>query len=469
VPGGGATDTLDPNKQLSIPDYSRCTALYSALYETNGDYEPTPLLVEEATAASPDGKVWDLRIRQGAEFHNGKTVSADDLIASMRRLFNPKAPGSGAGAIPWVDPNHLRKMDERTVRFNLKQPVATFVDAISSKLLYIVPVDFDPKKPVGAGPFEYVSFKPGDRSVFRRFANYWDTPAYADELVVIDIKDPTAQVNALLSGDIDATSGIEISQAEQVTSAGNQLLTAPARYFANISMNTLKKPFDDVRVRQAIRLLIDRQAMINQVFSGKGVLGNDLYSRDDPAYASDLPQREQDLEKARALLKAAAQDNLTLEFASSPIGPWSDPMAQVFAEQAKAAGVQVQVRKKDTDTFYSQDYGKAPIQPDSWPNWTYPTVTNLSQLPTSPYNTSNVNNKRFTQLYNQAQRTLDFDARKPILQDMQKIQYDEGAWVIWGWGDSIDALSSKVSGLQNDSKYTLGLNDFHVERMYFTA
>jgi peptide/nickel transport system substrate-binding protein len=199
-------------------------------------------------------------------------------------------------------------------------------------------------------------------------------------------------------------------------------------------------------VRQAFRLIVDRPQMVQQVLSGYGTVANDLYSRYDPAYAKDLPQRKQDLEQAKSLLKQAGKENLTVELVTAPVFQGIVEAAQVFAEQAKGAGVTVKVRKVDTGTFYGDNYLKWPFAQDFWATRTYLAQVAQGDLPSSPFNETHWKPPEFGKLIQQARATLDEGKRKEILHAAQKMQYDQGGYIIQYFSNIIDAYSAKLGG-----------------------
>ena len=186
----------------------------------------------------------------------------------------------------------------------------------------IVPADYDPKNPVGTGPFKYKSFTPGKNSVFTKYDDYWGDKAFVDELHIQDFADPSAQVNALQAGQVQTIDNLPYNLIDTVKGQGGQIIEAETGAWVPFTMRVDVKPFSDVRVRQAMRLICDRQQMIDNALSGKGTLGNDLYAPFDPAYAKDLPQREQDIDQAKSLLKQAGQEGLQVQlFTGDDIGP----------------------------------------------------------------------------------------------------------------------------------------------------
>ena len=447
--GGGAKDTIDAHQPTTDPDIMRQWNLYESLAVRSPDFSKLDMLIAESiepVGSKPDA--WTVRLKDGIEFHNGKTVGADDVIFSLQRITDPKDPKVGNSSISYIDRKNLKKIDERTVRIPLNLTNAAFPDDLGQYFNAIVPTDYDPKKPVGTGPFKYQSFSPGERSVFVKNPNYWQPGRpYADQLVIIDFPDDTARTNALLGGQVEAINNLPAAQLAAVQGNPNlRVLSSPTGAWQPFTMRIDAAPFNDVKVRQAFRLMVDRKQMVQQVLSGQGSVANDLYARYDPTYASDLPQRNQDFEQAKSLLKQAGKENLTVELVTAPVFQGIVEAAQVFAEQAKGAGVNVKVRKVDTGTFYGDNYLKWPFAQDFWASRVYLAQVAQGDLPNSPFNETHWGKGKFESLINEARGTVDEAKRKEILHQAQQMQYDQGGYIIPYFSNIIDAYSSKVSG-----------------------
>jgi peptide/nickel transport system substrate-binding protein len=466
ISGGGSGDTLDAAKLTSNTDYARLESLYDRPVYTNAAGSiANALAVEFAPNKTADE--WTVRLRDGVEFHNGKSLSADDLIFTIRRVLDPKTASSSAAAIRFIDPNGLTKVDKLTVRLKLLAPTA-LVRENFSRLFWVVPVGYDPANPVGTGPFKFKSFTPGLQSVFERNPNYWRKgEPYVDELVLTNISDDTARLNALISGQVDAIDSIPFAQIPLIK--GNKrlkLLVANSGNWRPITMRVDVPPFNDGRVRQAMKLIADRGQMIDQALAGQGRIANDLYSPYDPVYASDLPQRHQDIQQAKSLLKRAGRENLAVELVTSPIQAGLVQACQVFAQQAKAAGVTVKVTTLDPGSFFGAEFLQRPLSVDYWPTYPYLVQTAASQVPGAAYNEQHWNDATFNALYKQASRTLDPKKRREIAHKMQQIQYMRGGYLIWGFPNTVDAYSSRLSGLV-PSKQGTPLGQYQLRSAYF--
>jgi peptide/nickel transport system substrate-binding protein len=446
--GGGAKDSIDAHRPTVDTDIMRCWNLYESLAVRTPDFSELQMLVAESIEAEKSPKTWTVRLKEGVTFHNGKPVTADDVIFSLRRILDPKDPKVGAASIGYVEEKKLKKMDERTVRITLEFANAGFPDDVGQYFNAIVPTDYDPKNPVGTGPFQYKSFTAGQQSEFTKYADYWEEgKPYVDSLTIIDFPDDTARTNALLGGQVDVIDNLPAAQLQNVKSNPNlRVLSSKTGAWQPFTMRVDQAPFDDVRVRQAFRLIVDREQMVQQVLSGQGRIANDLYAPYDPAYADDLPQRQQDLEQAKSLLKQAGREGLSVELVTAPVFQGIVEAAQVFAQQAKGAGVNVKVRKVDSGTFYGDNYLKWTFAQDFWATRVYLSQVAQGDLPESPFNETHWEDPKFIDLIQQARAEVDEAKRADILHEAQTMQYEQGGYIIQYFSNIIDAYSAKLGG-----------------------
>ena len=407
-------------------------------------------MLAESIEPSDHGRTWTLRLRDGVEFHNGKRLDVDDVIFTFRRIVDTKA--NGAAALSIIDFAGLRKLDARTLRIPLTQPYAQFQDELAQYYNGIVPVGFDVAKPVGTGPFRFGTFTPGDRSSFPRFTGYWrgDQP-YVDELVIVDLPGAEAQLEALLGGDVDAIDNLPPERIATVKAAGHNVLVSETGNWTPFTMRVDTPPFTDPRVRQALRLVADREQLVSQALNGQGRIGNDLYAPYDVAYAKQLPQRQQDLDQARSLLRSAGQSGLQLElYTSTAVDTSAVNAALLFAQQAHSAGISVRVRPVDSGVFYGKQYLGWTFAQDYWYTRNYLPQVAQGSLPNAPYNECHWNDSAFESVISSARAELDPSRRARLLQDAQQIEYDRGGYLVWGFKNQIDAFSSKVTGFIPD-------------------
>ncbi|GAA1407690.1 ABC transporter substrate-binding protein [Glutamicibacter uratoxydans] len=463
--GGGAADSLDPHSPVSTTDIARVVNLYESLLYRDENFELKPLL---AVKVIPDAsaKVWTATLRPGVKFHNGAPVTAQDVVATFKRITNPKDPKSGAASLAILD--EVVALDAETVEFRLNTASATFDDSLGQYALGIVPADFDVLHPVGTGPFKAKSFDAGRQSVFVRNDGYWrENEPYLDELVILNFSDQDALINSLLSSQVDAIGQIPLALLEVIGADPRiTVLKSPTGGWMPFTMRVDKKPFDDVRVRQAFRLAVDREQMIQQVLSGHGTVGNDLYAPFDPGFAAALPQRTQDIAKAKALLADAGYPKgLDIELVTAPIQSGAVEAAQVFAQQAAAAGIRVKIRQVETTTFFGDNYLDWTFAQDFWYTRNFLPQVSSSSLPDSPFNETHWDNKKFTALVDRANQEVDEARRNQLIAEAQKIEYEQGGYIIWGFPDQADAYQKYVAGLV-PNKTGLALSGFEFRRAW---
>jgi peptide/nickel transport system substrate-binding protein len=467
VTGGGTKDIMDGQNIITKPDQARLVSAFETLLTFDDEYQlTTDGLAESVEADNP--KQYTIRLRQGIEFQDGKTLTADDVVYSLQRIGTEEFGLTGFAATASMDIANVKKMDEYTIRLPLKTPDSTIPQTLASYTFGIVPVGYEAFKgdvstQIGTGAYKLKSFTPGRESISEKHPNYWRTgQPYFDTVTITDFADSTAQVNALLGGDIDAMTDLPAAQVEAVKSRGMNALISKTGGWQPLCMAIDMPPFDDNRVRQAMRLIVDRQGMIDQIVSGFGFIANDLYSPFDEGYAADLPQRERDIDQAKSLLKAAGQEGLTVDLHTTNGAAGMVPLATVFATQAKDAGVTINV--KNDPNYYGDAYLKLAFSVDFWGTRGYLNQVQQGSLPTSPYNETHWPPKsgagsNFEDLYHQALAATDDATRIGIQHEMQQLEYDLGGYIIPFFGNLIDAYASNVVGFV-PSKGTLNLTSF---------
>jgi peptide/nickel transport system substrate-binding protein len=454
VGGGSTRDTLDAQMQATLPDLAYNYALYDGLCAYDNDYKVVNALAEDITPNS-DATEWTIRLRSDIVFHDGKSLTADDVVYSFQRIVNPKAPKQGAGQLLGLEPSGVTKVDDNTVKMTLPAPHAVITEAFAGYWCRVVPVGYDKMlaagKPIGTGPFKLVSYRAGEEAVFSANTDYWGEGPYVDDVKMVIINDDSARVNALLGGTVDMIAAVPRAQASVVEkTAGLKLLKSKTGAWEPIVMRIDATPFTDVRVRQAYRLIVDRPQMIEQAYAGYGMIGNDVYSPFDAGVVlADLPQREQDLEKAKSLLKAAGYDfGTSIDLSTSEaVGPDAIAAAQVFAEQAKGAGVKVNVKKIDPSTYWGPDFLHYLFSMTFWNARGYLMQAAMGTLPDAPYNDTHWKNDKWLALVTEAFRTVDSDKRNELIAEATTIEYNEGGTLIWAFKELIDGYSDKIGGV----------------------
>lgn len=448
--GGSSSDTVDGFNIYTSVDAARASATFEQLVQWDSTGKISPRLAEEFTP-NADGSVWTIRLRSGLTFHNGKPITADDLIFTFQHMLNPKAPTLGSAAMVAVNPHGLKKLDSRTVRVQMTMPQTTWQEQLSVPFFFpVVPVGYDPKKPIGAGPFKLESFTPGQRSVHSRFSEYYLAPQpYLDKVIIQDFPTSTSQVNALTGGEINAAGSLPWVEVRQLAGqSGIKVLNNRSGLWNEYPMRTDKGPFADVRVRQAFKLLLDRPQFVANVYSGQAIVGNDVYARFDPDYNTSLPQRQHDPEKAKSLLKAAGMDSYSFTMISGPWVPGLLEGAELLAQQASTAGVKLKVQNTPIGQFVAQDYLKAPFASGYWYDNPYAAQTILSMTKTAGQNETHWDNAQWNALWVELNKTPAGTSKyKDVIHQMQFIEWDQGGTIIPGFYNNVDGVASNVQGL----------------------
>jgi len=445
--GGSSSDTLDPHQGLTYLDTARANSIYQPLLQLNAAAQTEMVLAQEI---SPHGSTseWIIRLRPGVTFHDGKDLTADDVIFTFQRILNPKSPLTGATPLGPVDLPNLRKMDKLTVVVPMTSPYGSFIDQLSYwYYLYIVPVGFDPAKPNGTGPFKYQSFTPGQQSVFVKNPNYWKAGLpYVDTLTITDYADNASLQNALVANQVDAVGALEGAQLKVLATNKNvRTVASQTGSITPFTMRVDQPPFNDVRVRQAFRLMVDRKQLISAALDGYAFAGADVSSPYDPVYDTAL-HREQDIPQAKRLLQAAGQSNLVVELTTSAVATGTVQMATVLKQQAQQAGVTINLKTVDPSTFFGPSYLNWTFSQDFYNYSPYLAQVAQSLLPTSPFNETHWSDAHYVSLYKDANATLDAAKRRQIEHDMQQIDFTQGGYIIPCFIDSLDAYSAKLTG-----------------------
>lgn len=456
--GGSTSDTIAADNTVTQLDNPRILMLYEPLVSVNRDAVVTNVLAE---SLEPDkaARLWTIRLKKGITFHNGKKLTAADVAFTFRHIADPKNPLPGATPLLPLDLANMKVLDDLTLRVPMHIPYADFPGGISAPEYFgIVPVGYDARKPVGTGPFRYKSFTPGQQSVFVRNPNYWRQGLpYLDSVTAIDFTSDTAAFNALQGGEIDVFSEAPLELLIQVQPGGGlkAMLSEPGQWVP-FTMRVDSPPFDDPNVRLALRLLVDRQQMIDLSLSGHGMIGNDVFAPWDPCFDKSLI-RHRDIDHAKHLLRKAGKEGLKVELVTADIASGAGKAAQVLAQQAQAAGVNIELRKVTTDVLYGPNYLKWPFSQDWWNYKPYLAQVAMEFLRTSPFNETHWRDPAYTKLYLQAQATVDAAKRCEIIHEMQMVDFKSGSLIIASFNRQVDLMRSNVHGFKpSRTGYALG-------------
>ena len=466
---GGANDLLDGQHIVGKSDIARQATGWEPLLNYDPDYNVvnTDSLAEELETVAADHYI--VRLKEGLMFWDGSPVRAEDIIYSFTRMLDPEQAVFGGSALrPILDATGLTKVDDRTVDIKLKQLVANFNEALCAYTTAMVPEGYtrfagDPSTQNGTGPFKLQEFEVGVQSIHTRNENYWQPgKPYFDEVHIIDFADNDAMVNALLADQIDCAQDIPATAVDTLENQGYGVLNAAGGGWLTIIMAVDQEPFTDVRVRQAMRLIVDRQAMVDEVLGGYGRIANDLFSPLDPAYIGDeLPQREQDIPAAMALLEEAGMAGMEIDLFAPNDTAGLPEMIQSFATMAAEAGVTVNPQVLDGGVYWGDEYLKRTFATDFWGTRGFLPQVAASELPTAPYPDTHwpPEGSTFIEDYNAAVAEVDLEKRKVITDKMQTELYETGGLIIPFFQNQLDGFHLRLKGLVERAN-TLNLDHY---------
>jgi len=448
------SDKLDPAQLETFFEAYAGGLLYDSLLEVDANNTPVPALATSWTS-SKDLRTWTFELRQGVEFHDGRPFTSADVVWTIARLLNP-ASGSGATPefAPFLKPSGMRPRGPHVIEFNLEQPNAFLPNLLSTFYPRIIPngtTTAETAKGVGTGPFKLVSFSPGVELQVVRNPRYWQSNLpYLDGVKVSVITEQATKLESVVSGNADAGDAIPFSSYTQVSSSSNcQLVSAPGASFYTMTAFQGNAPNNDVRVVQALKYALDREAILQTAFYGHGTVSADVcVPPNDPWYPTGLTPYPYDPEKAKALLKAAGHPNgITAPFLVSELSPGMTDMATVIQQTAAAGGFNFSLHQLPVGTYYAQVPQK-PYWVDSWirqaapllvPEMYSPIPKGTPATELSP-NESDFSNSQVTQLLAQARTTLDITKQRQAFRDVFELVRDtcgelvpvqlESAWVV---------------------------------------
>jgi peptide/nickel transport system substrate-binding protein len=447
---GSTTDTLDPATYENLYVQVVGGATHNKLTEIGNSGDLVSELAE-SWEPSADAVQWRFKLRQGVEFHNGKTLEADDVIASFN---HHRGEDSKSAAKPIVDPIEEITADGKdTVVFTMKTGNADFPFIVSDYHLAVMPSadgKVDATAGIGAGGYTIKDFDPGVRTAVKRFANYWKSDrAHFDEAELLSIVDVAARTNALTTGEIDAMDRVDIKTAHLLArKPGVKIVETSGTAHYTFAMRCDTPPFDDNNVRLALKHALDREAMLQTVLRGHGVLGNDHpIGRSNRFHADELPQRAYDPDKAKFYLKQAGLSSLKVDLSAADAAfAGAVDAAVLYKEHASKAGIDINVVREPNDGYWSNVWMKKPWSAVYWggrptEDW----MLSTAYASGAPWNDSFWEHERFNKLLIEARAELDEAKRRAMYVEMQTIVSDEGGVVVPMFNNYVMALSDKVA------------------------
>lgn len=448
VSGGSTTDSLDPAASTDVMmELLVFGQLGNNLVEINHKNEPVPELAE-SWEASPDAKQWVFKLRKGVEFHNGKTMDADDVIYSINHHRGKDSKSAAKAIVESI--SDIKKDDKHTVIFTLSGGNADFPYIMNDYHLVIIPEGSKGSEGIFTGAYIIKDFEPGVRSFAKRNPNYFKTDrGFFDEVETLAISDVNARTNALKTGQIDVMNRCERKTAHLLKrTPGIQVMQQNGTKHYTFAMRCDLAPYNDNNVRLALKYAVDREQMLKNILRGYGEVGNDHpVGKLNRYHASELPQREYDPDKAKFHLKKAGLDKTVFNFhAAETAFVGAVDAGVLYKESAAKAGININVVREPNDGYWSNVWMKKPWSAVYWGGRpTEDMMFSTAYAADAPWNDTFWKHKHFNELLVSARAELDQKKRREMYVEMQKIVSDEGGVVVPMFAADLAAATDKIA------------------------
>lgn len=449
IGNASTTDSFNPDVTLAtFGGVARVTFLDS-LYEINSTGEIVPVLVTDASV-DDSATEWRLTLKKDVTFHNGKTLTAEDVVNSinLHRAEGSKSPVKSL----LVNLEDISAEGDDVVVFKLSAPDVDWPSTLAEYTLSILPSKdgvADWQSGVGTGPYRLISFEPGVSARFERYENdHRSDRGWFDSVEYIAVNDGAARTNAIISGEVHVSSEIEPSLAMRLNNVPNVTVvsrTSPG--FSLFDMQTALAPVDNVNVRRALKYAIDRQEFVDKILYGYGTVANDhpiapTYQFHDPS----LEQHSYDPDKAKFYLKEAGLDSLDLDLqVSTSAFTGAVDAALLYSETARAAGINLKPVRVPADGYWATTWAKTPFFGSYWTGRpTEAHIISLAYGKGAAWNATSYANDRLDRLVTEAKGQRDEAKRRELYAEAQRILSVDGPSVIPAFNNMIDAVSNEI-------------------------
>ncbi|MDJ0896068.1 MAG: ABC transporter substrate-binding protein [Alphaproteobacteria bacterium] len=468
---GSTTDSLDPATYENLYMQVLGGAVFNKLTEVGNDGQLKPELAE-SWDVSDDARVWTFNLRSGVEFHNGKTLDAEDVVLSFQHHMGEDSKSAAKAIVAAI--TEVKADGKGKVVFTLESGNADFPFIVSDYHLAILPAEggaINPTSGIGTGGYSLENHEPGVRTALKRQANYWKSGvAHFDSAEMLSIIDVAARTNALTTGDIDAMDRVDLKTAHLLKRKKEvRLEEVSGTQHYTFAMHTDTPPYDNQDVRLALKYAIDREALVKTILRGHGVVGNDHpIGLSNRYHASDLPQRAYDPDKAKFHLKQAGLSSLKVDLSAADAAfAGAVDAAVLYKEHAAKAGIEINVVREPNDGYWSNVWLKKPWCAVYWggrptEDWMFSTAYAKGV----PWNDTRWDHVKFNELLVQARSELDDAKRRQMYFEMQKIVSDEGGVVIPMFANYVMGVSQKVEHAKLGANWSM--DGFRcIERWWF--
>ncbi len=427
-----------------------------------------------ATSWKPnrDATVWNFQLRKGVKFHNGKEMTADDVVYTFKLQCNPKNAATALSNFQGVlGPDGVKKTGAHEVTFHLESANGNFPYLVSSDnyTMIIIPDGTDPTKWqssfLGTGPFVIRSYTTNSGATFGPNPNWWGGKVLPAETQWSFYQTQGPQVLALQNGSVDVVDQVVYNGAQSVLNSGYNIINIKSSNHRELSMRNDQAPFTDARVRQAVALTLDRPAIISALLHGYGQLGNDYpFAPVFPSTDKSVPQRHQDLAKAKQLIDAAGHPSgfatklYTEQLLEVPL------LAQVIKASAAKVGIDINLIVQTDSAYYGQsvfgqsDWLDGIMSLVDYGSRSTPNVFLESALEShGPWNAARFHNPTYDKLVRQYVGAIDLQTQKRIAGQIERLLLAETPIVIPYYVNQLTVTKKNVSGVFANTEGTVFL------------
>ena len=451
---GTLKENLDPAIAAGTTSNFAINQVAETLLELDPDsWEPGPGLAARWDV-SDDATEWTLHLRE-AEWHDGKPLTARDAAYSIARHLDQDTGSALYSSFnPFLTADGIAVLDDRTLRLHLTQPNSFLYLPLGMHRSQIVQegtMEFATL--VGTGPFRVTSFSPGQSFELDRNPNYWqDGRPYLDGVRGISIPEVSGQVRSVTSGASHIATDVDFTAAQEADGRENlDIIFKKSEQILPIVLDVTKEPFNNRHVRDALKLAVDRQRVVDVAFRGLGETGNDFPAppSDTAFYPPDLPVQTQDFDEARRLLaEAGYPDGIELTLFASQAGAAMMDEAILFAESVAGAGIHVNVEQVPSETYWDQVWLTKPMYVSNW-NRRHPWQFLAELFRTdAPWNESKINSPDIDVLLNEAARAPDFEDQQRLIREALTIVRNEAGWIVPGWVHQLFLKQPALNGIR---------------------
>lgn len=461
---GTTLTQLDPALTTIGDEYVYVHLMFNGLSKINPDMTVSPDLAE-SWAASDDLKTWTFKLRSGVKFHHGKTLDAEDVVATIRRILDPKTGSRARSNLGMVE--SVEAVDPLTVRFRLGIAYAGFADIFADRQMRIVAkdrIDDLSKAPVGTGPFMFKSWSPGDRLELVKNPDYYEKGApKLDGVTLRIIPESAARLAALESGAIDILWSMPYESVDKVAKNPNlRADSVPTPTWDGVILNNAIPPFNDPRVRKALALTIDKAAIVELALFGQGSPTFSPIPPSHPYFNKSLKFNPPDIAQARKLLAEAGFPNgLDVPMQVPQEREQRVRVGVAVRDMAKAAGIRIEVQRVPFASYTANVAGKAQMYVDGY--FARPTI-DTAVYPF--YHSEGSWNKqlwlykdpRVDEALDAARKTNDQKARAEIFGKFQEYVEDTVPGIVAYSAAHVNGVSRKVEGFKSTPMQWLELS-----------